>query len=104
MSLDMNNVISDMLSAASEAIDEGIGDFNTYAGRILENHRNSLAELAEARIAGHIDNTVFERELERERVVLETELITLQIISRAAAQRAINSAIDAFARSVRALM
>lgn len=104
MSFDIDSVLGDMASTLTATVSEGTGDMRAFAEQVLAGHRNSLAELAEARINGWIDDGTFEREVERERTVLETELLTLETMGRATAQRAVNDTVAVFARAVRGLI
>ena len=75
-----------------------MGDETGTAGqsviRVLQNNKDSLAELIEARASGDIDQDEFESELAREKLVMEAELITLEILARSAVQKAMNAAMD----------
>jgi hypothetical protein len=61
----------------------------------------SLSELVTARAMGDIDDEEFESEIEREKQLLEVELLTLQIIAKASVQKAINAAMDVLKDSIR---
>ena len=100
MAFDIDTVLSDMQAALREAAGGGGRDMRAFAERAVAEHREALAALAEARIAGHIDGAAFDHEIERERRVLESELLALEIMGRAAAQRAVNEALAVFARAV----
>lgn len=104
MKLDMERVVGDMASTFSEAIGDGSAQMQTFAQRVLADHRRSLAELGEARINGMIDDETFEQELERERQVLTVEALTLETIGRATAQHAVNEAVAVFASAVARLI
>lgn len=101
MSFDINKVINDMARAIKDEVKVNIGDIKEYADKILENEKESLEELGQARVSGEIDDETFERELEREKKVVEAELLTIKIMTKALAQKAVNAAIDVFAKAVK---
>ncbi len=101
MSFNIEEVLKDMVDAISDSVKEDAGDIKSYAKEILENKKESLQELGEARINNEIDDTVFDREIEREKQVVEAELITIEIMTQALAQKAINAAIDVFVKAVK---
>jgi len=67
---------------------------------ILDTERESLRELGDARLRNEIDDAVFNREIEREKKVVEAELLTIKIMTKASSQKAVNAAIDVFVNAV----
>jgi len=102
MSFNIELVLKNMVDAIKDSVSEDVGEIRDYADTILENQKESLIELAEARISGEISESVFEREIEREKKVVETELLTIQIMTAAGAQKAVNAAINVFVKAVKA--
>lgn len=101
MSFDIDKVINDMAKAIKDEVKINVGDIKEYADKILENEKQSLEELGQARVSGEIDDEVFEREVEREKKVVEAELMTIRIMNKALAQKAVNAAIDIFVKAVK---
>lgn len=101
MSFDIDKIINDMAQAIRDEVKVNIGDIKEYANKILENEKQSLEELGQARVSGEIDDETFEKELEREKKVVEAELLTIKIMTKALAQKAVNAAIDIFAKAVK---
>ncbi len=101
MKFDIGEVLKDMAVAAKNATKEDVNDMEKYAGQILEEEKDSLQELATARMLNEIDDAVFDREVEREKKVVETQLLTIQIMTKALAQKAVNAALDVFAKAVK---
>jgi hypothetical protein len=99
---DIDAVLKDMAEAAKDATKGYAVDTKDYASRILKKEKDALTELAMAKIAGQIDDATFEREVEREKKVVETELLTIEIMTKAHAQKAVNAAMDVFAKAVKA--
>jgi len=83
-------------------VKEGADDIKGAVKEILDAEKESLRELGEARLKNEIDDTVFNRELEREKKVVEAELLTIQIMTKALAQKAVNEALDIFVKAVKA--
>lgn len=104
MVFDIGEVLKDMAEAIRNAVKNDAGDIKQYANQILENERDSLKELGLARLSGQIDDEVFQREIEREKKVVEAEFLTMQIMTNALAQKAANAAIDVFVKAVTAAL
>lgn len=102
MSFDIEQVVKEMGAAISDTALNGSTAIEGYAQKILENERQSLQELAEARVTGVIDEETFNQELERERLVVEAELLTAEIMSKALVQKAVNTALEIFTKAVQA--
>ena len=64
----------------------------------------SLELIGQERLAGRWSEEKFDDELEREKKVMEAELLTIQIMTKAAAQKAINAAIEVFVNAVKAAL
>lgn len=102
--MDIEAILKQMAAAANDAVKDDVGEIADYAKQIVENEKESLEELARARIRGEIDDAVFDHELEREKQVVKTELLAVQIMTEAAAQKAVNAAMDAFKKSVKTII
>ncbi len=102
MSFDINTVLKDMTRAIVDSAKEEAGDIKEFAKTILDNEIDSLKDLGEARINKVIDKRVFDREIEREKKVVEAELLTIQIMTKAMAEKATNAAIEIFVSAVKA--
>lgn len=102
MKFDIEAVLKDMAEAVKNATKDDVADAKQYASQILENEKDALAELSAARITCQIDDATFEREVEREKKVVETELLAIQIMTKALTQKAVNAAIDVFVKAVKA--
>jgi len=102
MNFDIDQVLKDMASAITGTVKEGAGDIKDAVEKIMDAEKESLKELAEARLRGEIDDAVFKREIEREKLVVEAELLTISIMTKAMAQKAINTAMDIFFKAVNA--
>jgi len=104
MSFDIKNVIREMGSAALNEVTDGSGNIAQYVRQILREKEVSLKELYEGYQANLIDEAGLERELKREMNVLEVKLLTVKVMKKATAQRAVNAAMDVFKNAVKTLM
>lgn len=101
MSFQIEAVLKEMSSAMKDAVEGDVGDIRSYAEQILQNEKESLQELAEARVSGEISGSDFDAEIEREKKVVETELLAIEIMTAAATQKAVNAAINVFVGAVK---
>ncbi|WP_416307095.1 hypothetical protein [Neptunicella sp. SCSIO 80796] len=101
MSFDIDQVIKDMVAAVTGSAKEGGNAVKTEAERILFAEKHILMDIAEARLRGEIDDEVVKREAAREKKVLEAELLTLAVMTKATVQRAANAALDVFFAALR---
>jgi hypothetical protein len=101
MDFDINTVLNNMKNAAIDAVQYDLQDIPVYLQQIFENEKESLQALAEARITGEISDSEFQNELSREKKVLEAEALTISIMTKAIAQKAINAAIDVLEEAIR---
>ena len=104
MNFRIDEVLADMVKAMEDSVGEDVSDIAEYARKILENEKESLAELARARIDENIDEEDFGREIEREMKVVEAELLTIKIMTKAAAEQAINAAVNVFLDAVNRIL
>jgi hypothetical protein len=101
MGFDINSILGDMAGAIKNVVKQDAGDIKQYANQTLEKEKDSLEKLGLARLAGEIDDEIFTREIEREKKVVEVDLLTIQIMTKVLAQKAANAAIDVFAKAVK---
>jgi hypothetical protein len=94
MSVDISNLFNDMAQSAASVLGDEASAAQQGIMQVFQNNKDSMAELIEARANGDIDQEEFESELEREKLVMEAELITLEIIAKSAVQKAMNAAMD----------
>ncbi|MDY6978281.1 MAG: hypothetical protein SV201_00255 [Pseudomonadota bacterium] len=102
--MDIEAILKQMVAAANDAVEGDVGEITDYAKQIVEQQKQSLEELAKARISGEIDDDVFEQEVEREKQVVKAQLLAVQIMTEAAAQKAVNAAIDTFKNAVKTII
>lgn len=101
MSFDINTLLSNMINAAVDELKDELGIIPDYLKKIFENEKEALQTLAEARLSGEISDEEFQNEIRREKKVLESEMLTVSIITKAAAQKAINAAMKILVDAVK---
>lgn len=101
MAFDINKIIGSMKDAAVDAVKDDVESIPAYLLQIFDNKKEALMVLAEAKLSGEISEHVFLKELDRESKVLETEMLTISIMTKAIAQKAINAAMNALKEAVR---
>lgn len=102
--MDIDAILKKMVAAANDAVEGDVGEITDYAKQIVEQQKQSLEELAKARISGEIDDDIFEQEVEREKQVVKAQLLAVQIMTEAATQKAVNAAIDTFKNAVKTII
>lgn len=66
----------------------------------INNQRIGLEELLAAKESGDLTSEEFEMELEREKMIIETELLTLEICAKAEVQKLVNKAFELLQEAV----
>jgi len=101
MSFDIDRVLGDMAGTIAGTVKGGSNDIKGAVLEILNAERETLKDLADALLRNEIDDAIFQREIEREKKVIEAELLTVQIMTKALVQRAVNAAIEVLVNSVK---
>lgn len=96
MSFDIKAVLSSMASAAGTVVKDDLPKVRQCIKRALDEEKDFLAKLADARLAGVIDDDTLAQQLRDEARTLELSLLVCQVLSKRIAQDAANAAIDAF--------
>lgn len=104
MNIDIIKIFSDMAKVAGQSLEADGAEIGLGMVNVLNNNKQSLAELAQGRIDGEINDEDFSAELAREKLIVEAEMITLEIAGKAAIQKAVNSAMDVLTKAVSAAM
>lgn len=100
MSFDMQAALSDMLNAVKDAAAGQWTKSRDCARRALEDERTFLERLAEARLAGEIDDGTLAQQLHDEKETLASGLKVCEPLTSRLAQDAADAAVDAFGRAV----
>ena len=100
MDFDIKATVSDMLNAVKAVVSNEWPKVRDCTRRALEEERDFLQSLADARLAGEIDDDMLDAQLRDERETLEAVLAVCQLMGKKLAQEAANAAIDAFNKAV----
>lgn len=104
MGFDINEVITGMVGAVKDTVNVNWHEVKDIATTFLENKKDRIALLATLRLNDEIDQAFFERRVKEEEKILESELLSLKIVSAAIAQKAANAALDVLSSSVQAAL
>lgn len=93
MAFDIDQVVDDMVAAVAGEVKEGWADVQQCVRDAFQREKQALADIAQARIAGAIDDDEAKSQIDDEKDVLEAELLVCQIKAKVSAQQAVNAAI-----------
>ncbi len=100
MAFDINEIVAQMLGAVKASVKDDWKLVRESAGTFLQSRKDRLDLLASLRLNNEISNKFFLKRLEDEKKILESELHAVAILTKSAAQRAANAAIDVLAKAV----
>lgn len=101
----MSDTISDLMNQLSNTAADGLsesGAFGEALFKIVGVEDNPIFALTQAVKDGDLSPEEFEQEMEREKEVLQAQLVTLEIIALSEVQKAINSFVSGLAGAVKA--
>lgn len=93
MTLDINEVLADMLNAMKGTIKDDWDVVKKSANNFIQSKKDRLELLASMRLSGAIDEAFFEKRLADEKEILISELHSIAIVNKVMAQNAANAAI-----------
>jgi len=102
MNIDINAVVSDMLSAIKGTVEGNWKKVESTVNQFLQNRKERLQLLVQLRIDNEIDQDEFDSRLADEKLIIEAELNALAVLSKAIAQNAANAAIAILQKAVKA--
>lgn len=102
MGFDSHQVMNDMLIAMQTSLADDWQEASGYAQKLLMQHKEMMFELAKLRLEGELTEQELQDELIDEQETLAAELLALQVVGKASAQRAAHAAMDVLSRAVRA--
>lgn len=100
MDFDINETIADMLNAIKNASKNHWKFIQDTANTYLQNKKDRLELLSSMRIKNQISNEFFLERLKDEKSILNSELHSIAIITKAMAQAAANAAIDVLQKAI----
>ncbi|OUL58390.1 hypothetical protein [Pseudoalteromonas ulvae] len=104
MSFDSHQVMNDMLVAMQTSLADDWQEASGYAQQLLIQHKEMMFELAKLRLEGELTEQELQNELIDEQETIAAELLALQVIGKASAQRAAQAAMNVLIRAVRTAM
>ena len=104
MNFDINETLSQMLGAIKQTVGENWPQAKSAMNDFFQSRRSRIELLADFRIRKLITEEEFQSRLEDEKLLLNSELHVIAIISKAMAQNAANAAIDILNKAVKALI
>lgn len=100
MAFDINEVVAQMLGAIKDTAKENWKIVKNSANGYFQDHKSRLELLASLRLNKQISDEFFKSRLADEEKILESELHSIAIITKAIAQKAANAAIDIFQNAI----
>ncbi|AMR32711.1 hypothetical protein A0256_15410 [Mucilaginibacter sp. PAMC 26640] len=100
MQIDINEVLANMLGAIKNSVKEDWPLVKTAASGYVEDKKLRLELLMQLRLANDINDDVFLARLADEKDILVSELHSIAILSKVAAQNAANAALDVLSKAV----
>ena len=104
MSFDIDGAVNDMLSAASGVISGEWPGVKDCVKKALDDEKAALADIANARKTGDIDDDDLKSQLEDEKVALEAALLVCKVKTKVMAQNAANAAINSLKAAIDAVI
>lgn len=101
----MSDEITNLMNQLSNTAAEGLGDSGEFGAalfKVVGVQDNPIFALTQAVKDGELTPEEFSAEMEREKEVLQAQLVTLEIIALSEVQKAINSFVSGLAGAVRA--
>ncbi len=102
MSFDLEKTLTGMLDAAKAVFAEEWPKVKDDMKRVLEDEKEALKDIAEARLKGDINDTELEEQLKDEKEAFEAGLSMVRASTKATIQRAIDSASEVFWEAIKA--
>jgi hypothetical protein len=104
MSLDINELLANMLKAVKGSLADDWVVAQQGVNMFIEKRKSRLELLIQLRVDNEVSQEFFMKLIGNEREIFESELHAIAIISKAAAQRAANAAIDVLQNAIKSLI
>lgn len=101
MSFDIDGTIKDMGNAAAAVLAGEGPKLKSCIDKALEDEKEALQMIADARIAGEITNADMKSQIADEREALKAALLVCKVKGKVAAQKAANAALKVLEGAVR---
>jgi len=100
MSFNIDSTIEDMVAAVKGIVDKDKDKIKGYARQIFDEEKQTLNQLALLRVSGQITDEELQSELEDEKDTVQAQLLALNVLNKATAQRAANAALNVLYNAV----
>jgi hypothetical protein len=100
MSFDIDGTIKDMGNAAAAVLAGEAPRIRACLDKALEDEKEALQMIAEARIAGEITNADMKSQIADEREALKVALLVCKVKGKVAAQKAANAALKVLQNAI----
>ena len=104
MEIDINALAAEMLSVVKDTVKDNWKHVKGTATGYINNKKDRLELLASLRLNNEIEEEFFLKRLNYEKKILESELLSLKILTKAIAQKAANAAFDVFNKFIESLI
>ncbi len=104
MKFNFESVATDMLAAMKGVLSDNYPKVESVAKQFVQGKENRLKMVAEFYLKGEITMQKLESRLEDEKLILESELLALQVVSKALIQKAINAALEVLVNAIKAAL
>lgn len=101
MAFDVGAVLKEMAAAASEVLATEGPKVKACLKKAIEEEKDALQAIANARIAGEIDADDMKSQIADEKEALKAALLVCQVKGKLAAQKAANAAIKVFTDAIK---
>jgi hypothetical protein len=102
MNDEITGLMDDVSKSAAAVLEQGGSEFGGALFKILGQTDNPINQLTQALKAGELSADEFKTEVEREREVLQAQLVTLEIIAVSEVQKALNAALSTLTSAAKA--
>jgi hypothetical protein len=100
MSLDLDATLREMAAAAARVLKKEGRTVRGAMKEVLDDRRRSLQAITDARLLGEIDEEELEIQLRDEQLALEAGMKMVAVLSKAAAQKAANAALNVLRKAI----
>ncbi len=100
MAFDINETLANMLGSIKTSVGENWSEIKSATNEFIQNQKGRLELLADLRIQGQINDDDLKSRLDDEKLLLDSELHNMAIISKKTAQDAANAAIDVLQQAI----
>lgn len=102
MKFDINEVVAGMVAAVKDNVKDDWPLVKSTANNYLVARKERLELLASLRLSNEIADDFFQKRLSDEKKILESELHSIAVITKAIAERAANAALDVLQSAIKA--